>query len=539
VTLRDLLRFAFFSAAVFPDRVCTSLRSGQTFSYLIAAVSDEIADMHGSPLQHSSRLTINGGCAIAYLPCESNWPSRARRVTAAIALLLPGSVLALDPFGTDELVRPIASFSATQCGEVPADKLLTVSDVVDLALCRNPRTSQAWAIARVQAAQVGVARSRYLPEADATLSATRAWVDPAQAPLTSPFDQSGATITASYLLFDFGARGAALESARQLVVAADATLESTIHDVFVDAVTAFYQVQATQAALEAATSAEQAAQESFKAAEARYAVGAGTPADKLQAQTAFSQATLNRIRAEGDVKIAQGTVANVIGLDADRPTVLATEEEPSPPESFEENVHELINEARRRRPDLASAEAQTKAARADVDTARAAGKPTLSVTMSSSRTERQSSGSLDNAAIGLNLRIPLFAGFGPTYRIRGAEAQLQSTAAQRDRVRLQVALDVWSAYHSLSTAIQTLRTTADLLASAEQSAKVALGRYKAGVGSILDVLNAQSALANAQQQRIQAFFSWNIARVTLAQSMGTLDQRTLAPAGFSLPEQQP
>jgi len=72
-----------------------------------------------------------------------------------------------------------------------------------------------------------------------------------------------------------------------------------------------------------------------------------------------------------------------------------------------------------------------------------------------------------------------------------------------------------------------LRTTADLLSSAEQSERVALGRYKAGVGSILDVLNAQSALASARQQRIQSTFNWNINRATLAQTMGNLDTSLL------------
>ena len=89
--------------------------------------------------------------------------------------------------------------------------------------------------------------------------------------------------------------------------------------------------------------------------------------------------------------------------------------------------------------------------------------------------------------------------------------------------RQQVALDVWKAYQGLITAGQSLQTTADLLVSAEAAEKVALGRYKAGLGSILDVLNAQSALAAARQQRVQATFEWNVSRATLAQSMGNLD----------------
>ena len=132
-----------------------------------------------------------------------------------------------------------------------------------------------------------------------------------------------------------------------------------------------------------------------------------------------------------------------------------------------------------------------------------------------------------HALVGCYLSVPLFSGYAPTYRIRVAEARVEAQNAQLKRLRLQVALDVWTAYQNLTTATQSLRTTADLLNSAEQSERVALGRYKAGVGSILDVLNAQSALASARQQRIQSAFNWNISRATLAQAMGNLDENLL------------
>ena len=119
--------------------------------------------------------------------------------------------------------------------------------------------------------------------------------------------------------------------------------------------------------------------------------------------------------------------------------------------------------------------------------------------------------------------MPIFSGFSPTYRARAAEAQTDVRNAQLEKLRLQVALDVWTAYQHLTTATQSLSTGGDLQSSAEQSERVALGRYKAGVGSILDVLNAQSALASARQQRIQSNFDWNISRATLAHAIGNLD----------------
>jgi len=305
-----------------------------------------------------------------------------------------------------------------------------------------------------------------------------------------------------------------------------------VQAVFLLAVQAFYQTQATQAALDAALESERAAKESFAAAEARYLAGSATPADKLQAQTAYSQATLNRITADGNLKKTRGGLANIIGLDANLNVALADTNAQAIPASFDGDVNALIELAKRLRPDLIAAAAQVKAAEASADAARAASKPSISLTASTIQTNGAGITS-NGSSVGINLSVPLFSGFAPTYRIRAAEAQVEASQAQMERVRLQVALDVWNAYQNLITATQSLRTTADLLNSAEQSERVALGRYQAGVGSILDVLNAQSALASARQQRIQSTFDWNVSRATLAQAMGNLDEnllQTMAPA---------
>ena len=146
-----------------------------------------------------------------------------------------------------------------------------------------------------------------------------------------------------------------------------------------------------------------------------------------------------------------------------------------------------------------------RAAAANLDAVRAADLPTVSLGARTNLVNINSVNAQDSS-VGISLNIPFFSGFAPTYRTRAAEAQVDVKGAQRDRLRLQVALDVWNAYQNLNTATQSLRTSVDLLNSATQSEAVALGRYKAGVGSILDVLNAQSALASARQQRVRRRF---------------------------------
>jgi len=427
-----------------------------------------------------------------------------------------------DPFGTEAALplKPALHLGGPvgdPCAKAMPGGALNLPEVVNLALCNNPQTREVWASSRAQAAQVGVSKASYLPGANLSASGNR----------TSPgTGQRSYGLTLSYLLYDFGTRAAGVENARQLLAAANATQDSTVQAVFLQAVQSFYQTQATQAALDAALESERAAKESFAAAEARYAAGSATPADKLQAQTAYSQATLNQITASGNLNNAKGALANMLGLDANQNIVLAAADITTVPASFDRDIAALIEEARLRRPDLQAAAAQVKAAQANVDAARASGMPSLSLTASTNQTSAAGVTS-HGSSVGLNLSVPLFSGFAPTYRIRAAEAQVEAQTAQLERLRLQVALDVWTAYQNLITATQSLRTTADLLNSAQQSERVALGRYKAGVGSILDVLNAQSALASARQQRIQSTFNWNVNRATLAQAMGSLDESLL------------
>lgn len=434
----------------------------------------------------------------------------------AIALLAVLSAPTLLAAPADDPLGSLAGIDPTPC-QRPQAASLTVADAVDLALCANPQTREVWANARYQAALAGVAQGAFLPALSASIAASRN-----RYAGTTDNEQS-AGLGLSWLIYDFGGREATLESARRLLAAASAGRDGTVQALFQSAVQAYYQVQAAEAALAASLTSEQAYRESYKAAEARHQVGTATPADKLQAQTAFSQASLVRIQAEGALRTAQGGLAAIMGLDAHRPVALTAARAVTPDAGFEQNVDALIALARERRPDLTAAEARVRAAESDIASARAAGMPTLSLGIGAGKSRIDGSAWDSSSSLGFTVSIPIFTGYTSTYKVKAAEAQLEAKAASRDRLRLQVALDVWNAYQNLLTANQSLRSTADLLASAERTEQVVLGRYKAGVGSILDLLTAQSALASARQQRVQALFNWNVSRTALAFAVGNLD----------------
>jgi TolC family type I secretion outer membrane protein len=476
-----------------------------------------------------------------------------------IALLLASSnsyALDIEPFLDDPLAtRDLVSKTPAQSGTGPerSDACqtrekrqkypLNLVDVIDQALCHHPQTRQAWANARSQAALLGQARAAYWPTINVTGSFSRSQntsgsnlQNPVQTFGTSGTGTSGGsssgqveqtrispTVSLNYLLFDFGGRAAKWESARRSLEAARWSHAATLQTVLFSAVQAYYQLFAANSALEAAEVSEHSSETALEAARFRYEIGAAALADQLQAQTAYAQAKLNRQQATGNASIALGNLANAMGLTPQVSLSIAPPQFERPDEQLDQDVQALIEQSKTLRPDLAAAEAQIRASESGVQAAKSANLPTLSLVGNYAYSYSTVFPSVQSWQVGLQINVPLFTGFANTYQIRNAEEQVEIQQANRDRLTQTVALDVWRAFYNLETTRETLHSTEELLASATHTERVALGRYQAGAGNILDLLNANASLANARFQRVQARYNWHIGKAQLAQAIGMLD----------------
>ena len=464
-------------------------------------------------------------------------PIRSGRAACALLLALtPAAALGqrpADPFDTRKQL-PVApsSFWSGPAGPSPCPDAATVSDTlrlveaIDLALCNNPRTRQSWAIARQAAAEVGVAQSARLPTVDALVELERREVRNVENP--QGFTLLPASVGFSWLLFDFGGRDAAIALAAESLAAANWTHNATLQTVMLDAITAYYLLFATREAVDATVAAEQSALQSLEAARARLRAGSATRADVLQAQTAHSQSVFNRTQAEGDAARSQGVLANVLGVSPDRPLQITPPPDLEAQRAIERSIGELLTAAQAQRPELAAAQARVRAAESNVRVRTSAARPTVSLFGSTGVTFSNPGQDPVTGAIGLSLSIPIFTGYFNTYRIQQARDQVLEQAATRDRLSDDVALEVWRAYQDLRTEGQSLTTANDLVASAQESYNVALARYRAGVGTVIDLLNAQSALSAALVQRIEARLRWNVAKASLARAVGVLDPNLVA-----------
>src|SRR6267378_3839356 len=406
---------------------------------------------------------------------------------------------------------------------------LKLTDVIDIALRNNTATSAAWADARAAAATYGAAKGQYYPTIAVNGTATAIRRTVAAAGQQAVKQQLyGPAVTLSWLLFDFGGRSGAVGQARAALLAADWTHNATLQGVVLSVERAYFLYLGTKALLDAQQTTLAEAQTNLQAAEQRHRVGLATIADVLQARTALSQARLALESTQGDLQTTRGALALSMGLPANVPYDIEVVPDTTTPLGVVEGVDSLIARAVLERPDLAAQRAQVEQARARVSVARSQALPSLSVGGTGSQTYfvqhpgivTPPAGNSYNAT--LTLSIPLFSGWSQVYNVRAASAAAEAAARREQGFEQQVVYQVFNAYYGLRTATQQVRTSRDLLASATESEQVALGRYKAGAGSLLDLLTAQAALASARALAIQARLSWNTALAQLAHDVGIL-----------------
>jgi outer membrane protein TolC len=193
-------------------------------------------------------------------------------------------------------------------------------------------------------------------------------------------------------------------------------------------------------------------------------------------------------------------------------------------------VDGLIAGAVAARPDLRAAQAQAQAAAARVRSARSDLLPTLSVSGSTGRLWTDGADDPTNRTSGaLTLSIPLFGGFSGRHELARARAEADAAVERARGFEQRVVYEIFVAHSDFLTATERVRTADELLASAEASEQVALGRYREGVGDILDLLSAQRALATARAQRINARLGWFTSLAQLARDAGVLGLRGANP----------
>lgn len=441
-----------------------------------------------------------------------------------------------DPFGVQTKVSPAPETPwqpSQPLPQVPAPELtpqparaapLTLAELTEYALRNNPRARQAWFAARAAAAGVGVENADRLPRITGLLSGSRVRPVSATTGAASPWqNRYGPSVTLSYVLLDF-ARGDQIRAAEFRLLGANLTQNRVLQDIVFQVEQAYYRLLGLALLVRVNELTVTNLRTVLDAANRRRESGLATIADVYRSETQVAQAELNLTRSRGELEKARGQLAAAVGLPVDSTLQIQTFAELPQVHAIKTSVADLLDRARAQRPDLVAAEAQARAARATAEAAGKAGLPTLELTGTGGRTYfTDDRASVNNFSVGFNLRIPLFSGFRDRYTAQLAQAQAEQAAASRDTLYRQTELDVWQAYYDVQTAATGVGTTESQVKSAEQTAQATLARYRAGFGSILDLITAQQDESNARVQRIQSYLDWYTALARLTFSTGFQD----------------
>lgn len=402
---------------------------------------------------------------------------------------------------------------------------LSMPRAIDIALQNNTATRQAWLQARAAREIVGSRHAAYYPQLEVDAS----WVRTHQATqggrLIFNSTTFGPSAALTWLLFDFGGRSGQVEEARQALIAADFTHNAQIQNVILQTEQAYYGFLNAKALVDAQNATIREQETNLSAADERHRAGVATVYDVLQARTALSQAQLTLETLQQSLRVFEGALATAMGVQLNSKFDIGTLPAEVPTQEVTTAVDALIAQAEKERPDFAALRAQIGAAEARVREARGEGLPSFGFTANWAQTYFRgvANATASPYSFGITMRFPVFTGWRAQYDLRAAKIEADLAREQARSFRQQVDLEVWNSYYGLSTATQRVRTSRDLLTSAQQATDVAASRYRSGVGSILDVLTAEAALENARAEEVQARADWFVAVAQLAHDTGSLE----------------
>lgn len=410
------------------------------------------------------------------------------------------------------------------------DRPLSLVDAVDIGLCANPQVQGAWAAIKVQAAALGEAKAADLPTLAASVSllddSTK--YDGSDLPPTS-IRGTSQNIALNWRVFDFGGRAAAKASASALLDAALASHSAALQKTLETLIGAYFDAQTALGTLQAKQKGEELARSTLETAQRLELRGVGTQSGTLQAMTALAKASLDRSRSQGDYQKALSMLLYALGVPPGIPVQLASDLDDEI-QTLKQDLDAWLEQAQRAHPAILAAQAQLEAAGHKVKAAESEGLPSIDFSTNIYRNGRPNQlSSIKNTetVLALTLNIPLFNGFANHYKVRGAQAQAQQQQSSLDDTKHQVLMDVVKAYADAQAAQGNLDSSRVLLQAAQSAVSSVQRKFGRGAADIVEILNTQAALADAQQQRVRSLAEWRSARLRLMASAGTLGRRGL------------
>lgn len=326
-------------------------------------------------------------------------------------------------------------------------------------------------------------------------------------------------LNASWDLFTGFRRGADSRAAHAARDAADAGLIDANYQAALAATQQFFTALAAQQLVRVREASVRRAEEQLKLAVAKLSAGSATRSDSLRSVVILGTTQLALVSAQADVAAAQAELARLIGTEG---RVAAADDSAFYQVASQLDTLALLKEALVESPRVQAAEASARAADANLASTKSAYWPTLTLGASTgwSGTENRNWELFNQRQLGVGLNWNLFNGFNREESITIRSSTLDQAEATASDTRRQVSSVLTAQFALLDAARLKIDIAQTSVAAAREDLRVVEQRYRVGAATILDLLNSQEALTQAEVDAVAARFDYLRAKAQIEALIG-------------------
>jgi outer membrane protein len=393
-------------------------------------------------------------------------------------------------------------------------EILSLTKSIEIGLKYHPNILAANSVVRANESRVGEAKANYFPQ----IGLSSGYVRGSSTPSSSSAGPSGNlnTATLSQTIYDFGRTSTEVKIQRINLNSSHSDLANLSDQIVFGIKQTYFGVLQAERNVNVAVETVKEFQQHLDQAQAFYKAGTVPRIDVTKAEVDLSNAKLNLISAENTFKVSRVQLNNAMGVpDAPEYGIednLSFQKYPVTLKAATERAYE-------NRSDLKSLETRKEAARESVALAKKGFYPSFS---GNANYNHGGAGfPLEESwSAGVFVNFSLFSGYLTTYQVEEAGANLNTLKADEEALRQNILLDVQSSYLNLQEAGERVPTAEITKKQAQENLDLANGRYSAGVGSPLEVTDAEVAFSNAKTSYIRALYDYKVAQASLERAMG-------------------
>ena len=417
--------------------------------------------------------------------------------------------------------------SLIQAQTVQTDSLL-LKDAVRLTLTNQPLINQAIEEVNAVDAKIKEQNSSYYPNVEGDLS--YAWIGPIISlgfPGMGTFDFNTPNnydmhVSAGYTLYDFGKRDADRELIKSYKLSALEKINLVKTNLSYSAIQTFYSILFLEKSIKVTEDQINTLNQHLDLTKKKVASGSATDFDVLTTEVRVASAQNEKIDLENALKKEKIYLQNLIGYSSNQPLVLSGDFSIS---ELRMNEDSLISQAFTMRPEIKLAKDAENSAEISKQVSALGNKPSLSLGASYGL-KNGFFPNLDvlrgNWAAAISANIPIFSGYRTEAKVEEAEANLKSSTQEILILERKIKTEVQSAYSDLLTNEEKLKTTKVQVKQAEDAVTRAEAQYRDGVITNLDLIDAETALAEARLLYLQVIYKNVISKYALEKVIGTV-----------------